>query len=807
MSQATFPHALPAGYALHWYVVQSVLGQGGFGITYLGEDRNLHQKVAIKEFLPAELATRRDNFTVQPLTANHTDTYGWGLGRFLEEARTLAHFRHRSVVRVLSVFEANNTAYMVMEFEEGRSLEDALKFRALDGEAELRRITLALLDGLELVHAAGFIHRDIKPLNIYLRVDGSPVLLDFGSARQALGVQTRTLTALVSPGYAPFEQYDNSREGDSKQGPWTDIYAMGATLYRAVTGRGPPDAMARVTGVMSGKDVLVPAVETGAGRFSHEFLVAIDNALAFLPQDRPQSVSHWREMLAGDGTSTADAAAPVRAAQREQATVRPQPDAGSPPTAPDADSADDDEAATVVAGSPPDVRDTAVGASAAPVRRRFVVPGIAAMLLIAAAAWFGVRTPRPAAGPELAGHTQPAPHAGTAPQRVDAQTRSTADRAEQEARRREAETERARAEQQAQLEAEAERARAEQQAQRDAEAEAERARAEQQAQRAAETERARAEQQAQRAAETERVQQLLDAAAGDLAALRLTSPAGSNAAERYRAALALDPDNAQAQIGLRQVVARYLELAQQSAASGAFARAGTYLARADGVLPDSAEVAQARRALSDREAQARQQAEKEAARERAAAQAQRQQEIERLRAEQERLEQQPASAASAPPPAAAAAQATATPARHVGVLPILITLQGNTVIGDGSRGRPGVADGLKTIANSFAAYRVNYSFYDDGAADRIADARNLWQGSFDDARPALDRVRALGPELGIDIAALIAVQRQTRERSENFEFKIFLVDIVTGRTATAQGDKNSFRHTVRALLGAFDKGG
>jgi serine/threonine protein kinase len=203
---------------------------------------------------------------VHPISEDHGDTYGWGLNRFVTEARTLAKFRHPNVVRVMSVFEANSTAYMVMEYERGESLEKLLKAKKITGEAKLRSLVMPLLDGLKVVHEAGFIHRDIKPDNIYLRENGTPVLLDFGSARQAIGVATRTLTALVTPGYAPFEQYDTSTAGEKKQGPWTDIYSMGATLYRAVTGNGPPDAMARVNGVMGGTDILKPASESASIR-------------------------------------------------------------------------------------------------------------------------------------------------------------------------------------------------------------------------------------------------------------------------------------------------------------------------------------------------------------------------------------------------------------------------------------------------------------------------------------------------------------------------------------------------------------
>ena len=161
------------------------------------------------------------------------------------------------------MFEANSTAYMVMEYEHGASLEDAFKFARVRGENDLLCLLYPLLDGLTLVHEAGFIHRDIKPANIFLRDSGVPVLLDFGSARQALGVETRTLTSLVTPGYAPFgEQYNATREND-KQGPWTDIYSLAATLYRGILGKGPVDAVARADALLNGApDPYVPARDT-----------------------------------------------------------------------------------------------------------------------------------------------------------------------------------------------------------------------------------------------------------------------------------------------------------------------------------------------------------------------------------------------------------------------------------------------------------------------------------------------------------------------------------------------------------------
>lgn len=294
--------ALKLGQLVHWYEIRRVLGQGGFGITYLAHDTNLHQLVAIKEYLPTEFAVRDADGTVQPRSDADLERYRFGLSRFIGEARTLARFDHPNIVRVLSIFEARNTAYMAMQYEDGENLRDILERRKTLSEAELLQILLPLLDGLALVHAAGFIHRDIQPANIYVRNDGSPVLLDFGAARQSVG-RTQTITILVSPGYAPLEQYYAS---GGQQGPWTDIYALGATMYRAVAGIPPIDAIERSQGILgSTRDILVPATVIGRSRYTARFLAAIDHALRFAEKDRPQSVLEWRRELCDD-------AAPVR---------------------------------------------------------------------------------------------------------------------------------------------------------------------------------------------------------------------------------------------------------------------------------------------------------------------------------------------------------------------------------------------------------------------------------------------------------------------------------------------------------------
>ena len=292
----THRNALQPGFEILWYRIESILGQGGFGITYLATDTKLDQSVAIKEYMPLDLASREGDSSVMPVTDEREEAFEWGRTRFLEEAKTLVKFKHRNTVRVLFYTEANNTGYMVMEYEEGQALDARLRREEPFDEEALFDTFLPLLDGLSVVHEAGFIHRDIKPANIFIRNDGSPVLLDFGAARQAMAGHTRTLTAVVSPGYAPFEQYASSGE---KQGPWTDIYAMGATMYHAVVGRAPPDAITRSAIMHEEPDPLPPATQAEREGFSQEVLASIDRALAFRDTDRPQTVNEWRDMLTG----------------------------------------------------------------------------------------------------------------------------------------------------------------------------------------------------------------------------------------------------------------------------------------------------------------------------------------------------------------------------------------------------------------------------------------------------------------------------------------------------------------------------
>jgi len=305
--------ALPPGFRLQEYTIESVLGSGGFGITYLATDRNLSCNVALKEYLPLDLAARVEGSTIRARSGAHVDQFEWGRIRFLDEARALATFNHPHIVRVLRFFQANGTAYMVMEYAEGENLHDWVKRHRPVQERRLLMLARSLLDGLRVIHDAGFLHRDIKPGNVHVRPDGNPVLLDFGAAREVAGKSDRELTAIVTPGYAAFEQYHSH----GNQGPWTDLYAFGAVLYGMVTGQRPVEAPARLR-----NDPLAKAVDVAdRQRYSESLLRAIDWALEPDERNRPQTVADFLAALPG-GPAT-----PGPITQRPGATFAP-PTAG-----------------------------------------------------------------------------------------------------------------------------------------------------------------------------------------------------------------------------------------------------------------------------------------------------------------------------------------------------------------------------------------------------------------------------------------------------------------------------------------------
>src|SRR5579859_4191593 len=291
----THASALAIGHRLQEYIVGRLLGHGGFGLTYLAQDTNLNSLVAIKEFLPQEFAMRNADNSVVPKSEYDAESYSWGLERFKEEARALARFKHPNIVRVSRLLEANSTAYMVMDFEPGMTLSQYLKRHGptLD-EGKLLGLFLPVLDGLEALHRLQLVHRDIKPSNIYVRAYGGPMLIDFGAVRQAIGAQSRNLTSLVTPGYAPIEQYS----ADGRQGAWSDLYAVGATLYYCMFGHAPADAARRSAAISDGaEDPFSSASSRGKEQYSRELLECIDWTLQFRVRDRPQNAHEVRERL------------------------------------------------------------------------------------------------------------------------------------------------------------------------------------------------------------------------------------------------------------------------------------------------------------------------------------------------------------------------------------------------------------------------------------------------------------------------------------------------------------------------------
>ena len=298
------PLVLPHRTLLHngQYLVGKVLGKpGGFGITYLAFDTKLETKVAIKEYLPRDLAGRDgDRATISAHSADDAEHFRYGLTQFLQEARTLARFDHANIVRVRNFFEENGTGYLVMDYYDGITLADYLAQQPQGKLPEQTAvdILMPILDGLREVHAKNFLHRDIKPQNIYLTTGGRAILLDFGAARQAMSERSRSLSVVLSEGYAPYEQYH--RRGE--QGPWTDIYASAAVLYHMVAGEAPPPATER----MSKDELNIEAL--GVSALLANALLA---GLAVNHQNRPQTMADFQSLLmVGRPSATTETIAP-----------------------------------------------------------------------------------------------------------------------------------------------------------------------------------------------------------------------------------------------------------------------------------------------------------------------------------------------------------------------------------------------------------------------------------------------------------------------------------------------------------------
>ncbi len=299
--------ALPAGYRINEFEIQGVLGSGSFAIVYKAFDHSLGQTRAIKEFLPKGLAARFDNNAVTILSKKDESAYGLGLAGFIEEARLLAGINHPSVVRVYRCIEANRTAYMVMDLCEGETLEQRIARQPAFEEAWVRNFLQSLLGGMEALHAARILHRDIKPSNIFLADGSRPILIDFGSARQLSkdGAQ-RAMTAIVTYNYSAPEQWDST--GQFAQGPYSDIYSIGATCYEMLVQRKPSTSNTRLL-----RDLQVPASELGKGKYSAALLNTVDKALKVAANERYQGAGEWLADLAkGAGNGHGAGGAPKK---------------------------------------------------------------------------------------------------------------------------------------------------------------------------------------------------------------------------------------------------------------------------------------------------------------------------------------------------------------------------------------------------------------------------------------------------------------------------------------------------------------
>ena len=316
-----FHSALALGLMIGRYRIVSVLGEGGFGITYSCHDTQLHRDVAIKEYLPSGLAIRQGDTEVLPRSTEAAKDFVWGRSRFLDEARTMAKLSHvPAVVRVHDFLEAHGTAYVVMQLLPGETLALRLESETRLSRETIDRILPPLLDGLEQIHAVGFLHRDIKPANIMLAPDGSPTLIDFGASRAAVAGRSQAMTAIFTPGFAAPEQ-----SSAGKQGPWTDIYGLAATLYSCVAGKPPASAIERLLDSDAAFEL-----ETAGIDYSSNLLAAIEAGMMLQANARPQTIADWRKVLA-TGVWNAPVTSSRNASQHANDTrMMPRPSAAEP---------------------------------------------------------------------------------------------------------------------------------------------------------------------------------------------------------------------------------------------------------------------------------------------------------------------------------------------------------------------------------------------------------------------------------------------------------------------------------------------
>ncbi|SMP65244.1 serine/threonine-protein kinase [Anoxynatronum buryatiense] len=362
-------HLSPGAMLQGKYLVGKALGQGGFGVTYLGWDVNLKLKLAIKEYMPQDLASRAvGSSEVTVYTSTLEDQYQYGLEKFLLEAQTLAQFEgHPNIVSVRDFFQANGTAYIAMSYIEGMTLKEYVKSQ--DNRLPVDRtlqIILPVLDALKEVHQVGILHRDISPDNVFITTKGQVILIDFGAARQAIGEKGRSLSVVLKPGYTPEEQY----RSQGKQGPWTDLYAVGAMIYRIICGQMPPESLDRLE-----EDTLIPPSQLGVDITPRQE-AAILKAMAVRAANRYQTVEDFQQELLGHLASD-----PVTGMSRPSAVPSQSFGSGTAATAPAFQSAS--KAHDKPATSPKII---------------FLAAGVGVVILVAALALFMGGGDKPAAG-------------------------------------------------------------------------------------------------------------------------------------------------------------------------------------------------------------------------------------------------------------------------------------------------------------------------------------------------------------------------------------------------------------------------
>ncbi|KGT94827.1 nuclease PIN [Erwinia typographi] len=316
----TVPNALPAGHRFNEFEIKEVIGGGGFGIVYRAWDHLLERTIAIKEYLPISLATRGEDLAIVLRGERYQKLFNAGLSSFIQEARLLARFNHPGLLHVLRFWEENGTAYMGTLYYSGMTLK-AWQQSSPDSinDAWIRQLLPPLFGAIDTIHRGGYLHRDISLDNIQIQDSQLPVLLDFGSARKEIGNLSDETEIMLKPGYAPIEQY--SEESDSDQGPWTDIYALGAVLHTLVTGAPPPVSVVRCI-----EDRYQPLTQLRPEGFSLALLNAIDRSLAMKPQDRPQSIDELAALVELPVSSVEQLVTSVTPISEppEEATVAPE---------------------------------------------------------------------------------------------------------------------------------------------------------------------------------------------------------------------------------------------------------------------------------------------------------------------------------------------------------------------------------------------------------------------------------------------------------------------------------------------------